>query len=161
MGKKLRGPDLGPDLVPIAADWSNWVGVMVATHFGLVSGLFWAPRDPKRAHFGRKCPFWGLRRDSEGPRGPHLVATAADRSDWVGIMVATPFGLVLGLLLAPRGPKWARFGPKSHFGGPGGTQRARRDQIWSQRPRAAAPRLDSWLPETSAWYRASSWQPRL
>ena len=60
-------------------------------------------------------------------------------------------------------PQGAQNGPvlalNTHFGGPGGTQRARRDQIWSQRPRAAAPRLDSWLPETSAWYRASSWQP--
>ena len=104
-------------MVPIAADWSDWVGVMVTTHFGLVSDLFWAPRNPKRTPFGRKCPFWGSWRDSEGPREPHLVATAADRSDWVGIMVTTPFGLVLGHFLAPRGPKWARFGPEYPFWG--------------------------------------------
>ena len=32
---------------------------MVTTHFGLVSGLFWAPRDTKMARFGPKCPFLG------------------------------------------------------------------------------------------------------
>ena len=58
---------MGPDLVPIAANWSNWVGVMVTTHLGLVSGLFLAPRGPKRARFGPKCPFWGV---LEVPRGP-------------------------------------------------------------------------------------------
>ena len=46
-----------PDLVPTAADWSNRIGFMVTTHFGLVLGFFWAPRDPKRARFGPKCPF--------------------------------------------------------------------------------------------------------
>ena len=56
---------------------------MVTTHFGPVSGFFWVPRDPKRARFGPRCPFWGPQRDSEGPRGPDLVPTAADWSDWV------------------------------------------------------------------------------
>ena len=28
------GPNLGPVLVPIVADWSDWVGIMVTTHFG-------------------------------------------------------------------------------------------------------------------------------
>ena len=46
-----------PDLVPTAANWSNRIGHMVTTHFGLVLGFFWAPRDPKRARFGPKCPF--------------------------------------------------------------------------------------------------------
>ena len=49
----LGGPR-GPDLVPTAADWSDWVGIMVTTHFGLVMGLFWAPRAPKRTRFGPK-----------------------------------------------------------------------------------------------------------
>ena len=52
------------DLVPTSADWSDWVEIMVTTHFGLVSGLFWAPRDSKRARFGPKCPFW---RAQKGP----------------------------------------------------------------------------------------------
>ena len=46
----------GPDLVPTATDWSDWVGIMVTTHFGLVSGLFWATRDPKRAFLASKRP---------------------------------------------------------------------------------------------------------
>ena len=65
----MEGPR-GPDLVPTAANWSDWVGVMVTSHFGLVLGLLWAPRVPKRARFGPKCPFWGPWRSWEGPREP-------------------------------------------------------------------------------------------
>ena len=43
--------------VPTASHWPLWVGLMVTTHFDLVSGPFWAPWDPKRAHFGPKIPF--------------------------------------------------------------------------------------------------------
>ena len=64
---------MGPELVPIAAKWFDWVGVIVTTHFDLVLGLFLAPRGPKRARFGPKCLFWGSGMDSEGPRGPDLV----------------------------------------------------------------------------------------
>ena len=88
---------------------------MVTTHFGLVSGLFWAPRDTKRARFGPKCPFLGSQRSSEGPQGTDLVHTAADWPDWVEIMVATHFGLVSGLFWASRDTKRARFGPKCPF----------------------------------------------
>ena len=105
-------------MAPTAANWSDWVGVMVTTHFAPVLGLPWAPRGPKRARFGPERPFWGSPRVFEGPRGPDLVPTVASWSDWVGVMVTTHFGLVLGLLWAPRGPKRARFGPKMHFWGP-------------------------------------------
>ena len=47
----------------------------------------------------------GPQRDSKGPWGPDLIPTAANWSDWVGIMVTTNFGLVLGPLLDPEGPK--------------------------------------------------------
>ena len=93
---------------------------MVTTHFGLVSGLFWAPRDTKRARFGPKCPFLGSQRSSEGPQGTDLVHTAADWPDWVEIMVATHFGLVSGLFWASRDTKRARFGPKCPFWAPKG-----------------------------------------
>ena len=53
--RDLGGPE-GPDLVPTAANGSDWAGIMVTRHFDLVSGLFWAPRAPKRARFG---PKWG------------------------------------------------------------------------------------------------------
>ena len=92
----LEGPR-GPDLVPTAPNWSDWVGVMVTTHFGLVLGLIRAPRGPKRARFGPERPFWGSPRVLKGPRGPDLVQTAANWSDWVGVMVTTHFGPVLGL----------------------------------------------------------------
>ena len=47
----------------------------------------------------------GPQRDSEDPWGPDLIPTAANWSDWVGVMVTTKFGLVLGPLLGPKGPK--------------------------------------------------------
>ena len=57
----------------------------------------------------------------EGLRGPDLVPTAANWSDWVGVMVTTHFGLILGLLRAQKGPFWpkiALMGPKrAHKGG--------------------------------------------
>ena len=110
----MEGPE-GLDLVPTVANWSGWAGIMVNTHFGLVSGLFWVPRDPKRARFGPRCPFWGPQRDSEGPRGPDLVPTAANWSDWAGIMVTRHFDLVFGFFRAPRALKRARFGPNRPF----------------------------------------------
>merc|ERR1712218_530224 len=56
----LGGPR-GPDLVLTASHWPVWVGLMITTHFDLVSGPFWAPGGPKRARFSPKCPFWGSR----------------------------------------------------------------------------------------------------
>ena len=75
-----EGPG-GPDLVPIAANWPDWVGIMVSRHFDLVFGLFRAPRAPKRARFGPNRPFWGPHRVSEGPGGPDLVPIAANWPD--------------------------------------------------------------------------------
>ena len=45
----------GPDLDLTAMGWSNWVGLMVTTHFDLVSSPFWAHRGRKRVRFGPKC----------------------------------------------------------------------------------------------------------
>ena len=73
---------------------------MVTTHFGLVLGLFLAPRGPKRARFGPKCPFWGSWRSSEGPERPYLVPTPSSCCAWVELMVTTDFGLVSSLFLA-------------------------------------------------------------
>merc|ERR1712001_639803 len=116
--RSFRGPRRpsedpgGPDLVPTAPDWPVWVGVMLTTHFALVSSPFWAPRGPKRDRFGPKCPFWGPRRSSEGPEGPDLVPTAPDWPALAGHMVTTHFDLVSGISWAPGGPKRAPFGPK-------------------------------------------------
>ena len=108
----------GPDLVPTAPNWSAWAGLMLTTHFYLVSGPFWAPGGPKRARFGPKCPFWGPRWSSEGPGGPNLILTAPDWSAWAGLMLTTHFDLVSGPFWAPGGPKRARFCPKCPFWGP-------------------------------------------
>ena len=56
--RSQEGPR-GPNLVLTATGCSAWVKLMVTTHFGLVSAIFWAPMGPKRASFGPKCPFWG------------------------------------------------------------------------------------------------------
>ena len=66
----------GPDLVPTAADWSAWLGIIVPHTLWPGIKPFLAPRSPKRARFGPKCPFWGSWRDSEDPREPDLVPTA-------------------------------------------------------------------------------------
>ena len=42
----------GPDLVPTLPNWLVCVGLMVITHFDLVSGPFWTPGGSKRARFG-------------------------------------------------------------------------------------------------------------
>ena len=147
-------------MVPTAPDWPVWVRIMLTTHFDLVWGPFWVPRGPKRDRFGPKCPFWGPQRSSEGPEGPDLVPTAANWSDWVGVMVTRHFDLVLGLFRAPRAPKRALLAPKGPVGGPIGSQRAPGDQIWSQLPLIGLSGLDSWSPHTLTWYWAPSGSPR-
>ena len=101
--KAFFGPP-EPDLVPTAADWSNAIGHMVTTHFGLVSALFWAPWGPKRAIFG---PFGGLR----GPR------RAPEDQIWSQLPPAPPPGLhswlphTLAWSRPSSGPPWAPKGP--------------------------------------------------
>ena len=52
LGEKLLSAPEGSALVPPVANWSDLAGTWVSTHFGLVSGLFWATRNPKMTHFG-------------------------------------------------------------------------------------------------------------
>ena len=54
--RRFSGGLGGSYLVPTAPDWLAWAGFMVTTQFDLVSGIFWAPGDPKRALFGPICP---------------------------------------------------------------------------------------------------------
>ena len=105
----LGGPE-GPNLVQTAPDSSAWVGLMLTTHFDLVSGPFWAPGGPKRARFGHKRSFRGPWWSSEGPEGPDLVPTAPDWPAWVKLMVTTHFNLVSGPFWVPGGQK-ELFGP--------------------------------------------------
>ena len=118
-------------MVPTAPDWPVWVGRMVTTHFHLVSGPFWAPRGPKRAPFGPKCP---LALNFHGP-------------------ILTWYRAPSGPLEALKGTVLAR---NAIFGGPRGPRRAPRDQIWSQLPPIGLPGLDSCSPHILTWYRAPS-----
>ena len=51
------------------------------------------------------------------------------------------------------------FGPKRPCWGPIGSRRAPGDQIWSQLLPIGLTGLESWLPDTLAWYLASSGPP--
>ena len=73
---------MGPDLVPIAADWSDWVGLMVTTDCGLVSSLFLAAIlifGPILGHIKAKTGAFG----APGP-GPRIVALRHLKC-WVGL----------------------------------------------------------------------------
>ena len=60
---------MGLDLVPIAADWSDWVGVMVTTHFGLVLGLFLDHQGPIKDPFWPKMSLFEVLEVLGGPAG--------------------------------------------------------------------------------------------
>ena len=90
---------------------------------------FFFPRDPKRARFSPKCPFWGSQRSSEGPGDqiwsqlPPIGLTGLE--SWLPHKTGT-FGV-------PGGPEEARFQAKvcgNHTSNPirriGGSW----DQIW-------------------------------
>ena len=94
-----------------------------------------------------------------GSRGPYLVPTLPNWLVCVGLMVITYFDLVSGPFRTPGGSKRARFGPNANFGDLGGSQRALRDQIWSQRPSTGPPWLVSCSPHTLTLYQAPSGPP--
>ena len=112
--RSSEGPK-GPDLVPTATGWSDWVNYIHIMCSGPLWDLYGTPGASKRAHFGPERPFWEPRRSSVGPGGSDLVPTAAVWSTWVGLMATTHFGLVSGLFRAPGGSKRAPFGPKCPF----------------------------------------------
>ena len=119
---------LGQDLVQTAANWSNWVRSLVTTHFCLVSGLFWTPRDPKSTRFGHKCPFLNHMGPNIGPNSklgqcffslaecPSLASWPHDRFATFWILAPYwPFWGQKGSFCAKTGLLWAPRGPK---GGP-------------------------------------------
>ena len=59
---------------------------------------------------------WGSGMDSEGPRGPDLVPTAADWSAWAAIIVYHTLWPGIGPLLGPLGPQKGSFWPKMRLG---------------------------------------------
>ena len=63
-----EGPE-GPDFVPTAPNWPALDGLMLTTHFDLVSVHFCAPRGPKRALFLPEMPLLGPSEVLGGPRG--------------------------------------------------------------------------------------------
>ena len=112
--RSSEGPK-GPDLVPTATGWSDWVNYIHIMCSGPLWDLYGTPGASKRAHFGPERPFWEPRRSSVGPGGSDLVPTAAVWSTWAGLMATTHFGLESGLFRAPGGSKRAPFGPKCPF----------------------------------------------
>ena len=97
---------------------SPWIYYITISHFGPLWGLLGIHRGPKRARFGPKRSFWGLRRSKEGPSGPDLVPTALKWSDGVKLMVTTHFDLISGPLWVPRDPKRAIWAQSLNFHGP-------------------------------------------
>ena len=63
-----EGPE-GPDFVPTAPNWPALDGLMLTTHFDLVSVHFCAPGGPKRALFLPEMPLLGPSEVLGGPRG--------------------------------------------------------------------------------------------
>ena len=117
---------LGQDLVPTAANWSNWVRSLVTTHFCLVSGLFWTPRDPKSTRLGHKCPFL----NHMGPnKGPNSKLGECFFFHWLGALLLQ-VDHTIGLQhfefwphIGPFGAKKGHFVPKRAFFGPLGVQK--------------------------------------
>ena len=145
----------GPDLVPTLPNWLVCVGLMVITHFDLVSGPFWTPGGPKRARFGPNAPFGDLG-GCRGALGDQIWSqqplTGPPRLDLWSSHTLTWYR-------APSGPPGARFGPNAPFGDLGGSRGALGDQIWSRRPATGSPGLESWSPHNLTWYQASSGPP--
>ena len=96
-------------MVPTTADWSNTIGHMALTHFGLVSALFWTPgalKGPVLAPFG----------DPEVPGGP------LEDQIWLQCnYLDTPHGYIPTKNIS--GPKKEHFGPKLALLGPLGAQK--------------------------------------
>ena len=116
----------GSDLVPTAAVWSTWVGLMATTHFGLVSVLFRAPGGSKRAPFGPKCPFSAKLRPLAATIRPNInpkcvVTMSLTQADQLAA-VGTKSG-PLGPSDDLRGLQKGHFGPKRALLGPLGAQK--------------------------------------
>ena len=115
----------GPDLVPTATDWSDWAGIMVTTHFGLVSGLFWATRDPKRAFLASKRPqndVFGRFLQLDGSK---LSCNCLKSSENSVATIWTPHMPIFRSKQHPtkNGPLLKGLGPKKRLLGPGGWKR--------------------------------------
>ena len=108
-----EGPG-GSDLVPTSTDQPAWAGLMVTTHFGLVSGLYWAPGGSKKARFGPKCPLldkiWTLVSTGRSNINPMCVVTISpthgDQSAAVENKSGPPmtFGVSKKGILGQKGP---------------------------------------------------------
>merc|ERR1712184_112917 len=99
--------------------------------------------------------FWPWR-SSEGPKGLDLVPTATGWSGWVNYIHIMCSGPLWDLYGTPGASKRAHFGPERPFWEPRRSSVGPGVQIWSQLPPFGPLGLDSWLPHTLAWYRASS-----
>ena len=70
----FRGPGqpLGPELVPTATGWSNWMGCIHTMCLGPLKDLY----GPQKGSFWPQKALLGAPEVLEGPWGPDLVPTA-------------------------------------------------------------------------------------
>ena len=68
--RRSLGSPGGPNLVPSATGWSNWVGRIHIMCSGPLRDHYGTPGAPKRAHFGPERPFWGPRTAPGARIGP-------------------------------------------------------------------------------------------
>ena len=107
---------------------------------------------------GPKGPFW----PKTGPSWEKSSGGQTWGQIWSQLPQIGPTGLeswlphTLAWYWAYSWPQGAHKGPvlaqNVPFGGPGGPRKAHRGHIWSQLPQIGLTGLDSWLPQTVAWY---------
>ena len=126
---KLIFPDDGPKKSPFACFLGQSKTKNLAATRRLL--LKWVQFWPRKAPFG--VP--------EQPLGSDFVQATTSWSNWVsttGYATSRPcaWAPLRDIYGTPGAPKRARFGPKSPFEGPGGSQAAPAGLIWSQLPPA-------------------------
>ena len=79
------GHPLGPELVPTANGWSNWVDCIHILCLGPSRDLYGTLGSPKRARFGPKGLLLRPRTSSDSPREPDLVPNGVPNSQMTPI----------------------------------------------------------------------------
>ena len=109
--RSSEGPK-GPDLVPTATGWSDWVNYIHIMCSGPLWDLYGTPGASKRAHFGPERPFWWPQRSSVSPGngrdGPNGVRNTSTQCVWVGRIHIMHLGPLTDLYGTPGAPKRAR-----------------------------------------------------
>ncbi len=143
-------------MVPTTADWSNTIGHMASTHFGLVSALFWTPGALKGPVLAQNVPFGA----------PEVPGRPLEDQIWLQCnYLDTPHGYIPTKNIS--GPKKGHFGPKLALLGPLGAQKraetrskcvATMSLTLAEQPVAVrtkfcsrGPSWDLWVPKRDIW----------